>query len=211
MNNQELIRIVVKEELVAMTQHRDEAIILNQFLYWTPKTKTFKQFIEEESNQDTAEFSWIYKKAEDLKDELLMVDTNVKTVRKYLNNLVEKGYLLRRRNPFYKYDKTYQYRVNVKHIMFELNTLGYEVVSIEAFFKNKNAIKKSSFANSDEDVSHLGYTEMTKIPFEEDNLDVGVEISHFDKSETPTAIPDINTETITKKYNSNKEIKQFTC
>lgn len=212
MKNQELIRIVIKEELVLMTRHRDEAIILNQFLYWTPKTITFKKFIEEEeSNQDTADFGWIYKKAEDLKDELLMIDTNVKTVRKYLNSLVEKGYLLRRRNPFHKYDKTYQYRINLKQIVFELNSLGYEVADLEKFFKNKKAIKKSSLAKGDEDVRLLGTTEITKVQFEDDNLDVGGEISHFDKSKTTSAITDINSEIINQENITNIEIKEENC
>ncbi|MGE7696685.1 hypothetical protein ACQKNC_21750 [Lysinibacillus sp. NPDC094177] len=209
MNNKNLKRSVIKEELVLITKHRDEAAILNQFLYWTPKIRDSEKFIEEEKNgQETANFGWIYKKADDVKDELMMVDTNVKTVRKYLNSLVEKGYLLRRRNPFHKYDNTYQYRINLKHLVFELNALGHELEGFEEFSKNNNAIKKISFVTQDEEgleAEHLGNTEMTKMQFEDDILDVGEELSHFGTSKMTLAIPDINTKIINKEYNSNKE------
>lgn len=41
MNKKEevIMRSVNKEELVLLTMSRDEAAILNQFLYWTLKTK----------------------------------------------------------------------------------------------------------------------------------------------------------------------------
>lgn len=51
---------------------------------------------------ESFEGGWIYKTAEELKNDLLMIDTNVKTIRKYLRSLVEKGFLLRRNNPDWK-------------------------------------------------------------------------------------------------------------
>jgi len=41
-----------------------------------------------------------------------MIDTNVKTIRKYLKSLVDKGFLFRRRNPDWKADRNYKYIVN---------------------------------------------------------------------------------------------------
>lgn len=133
-----LLRSVIKEELVILTMHRDEAAILNQFLYWTPRTKTYDQFLSEESarmQQEVNEFEggWIYKAAEELKNELLMIDTNLKTIRKYLKNLVDKGFLLRRNNPMWKVDRTYQYRVNLRKIIDDLNLIGHQLEGFEEF------------------------------------------------------------------------------
>lgn len=137
-----LLRSVIKEELVILTKHRDEAAILQQFLYWTPRSKNYDQFLIEETirmkQQDLKDFDggWIYKTAEELKNELLMIDTNVKTVRKYLKNLVEKGFLLRRKNPEWKVDRTYQYRINLRKLVNEVNNIGHHVEGFEQFSLN---------------------------------------------------------------------------
>lgn len=46
-------------------------------------------------------------------------------MRRYLDQLVRKGWLNQRRNPVYKWDKTFQYRVNVQKIQSDLQKMGY--------------------------------------------------------------------------------------
>lgn len=180
-------RVVIKEELVHLTQHRDEAVILNQFLYWTPRTSDYSKFVKEEaSDTGVTDCGWIYKKAEELMEELLMIDTNVKTVRKYLKNLVDKGYLLRRRNPVNKYDKTYQYRINLKSLINDLTKLGYGLEGFEQCMIVQNIVTKQ-----------IGSPEVTISFSEADKMDVS-------KSKNTTAIPEITN----KEYISNKEKKE---
>jgi hypothetical protein len=50
-----LKRVVIKEELVALTGDIIEAIILNQFLYWSERVEDFDKFIMEE--KETAGFT----------------------------------------------------------------------------------------------------------------------------------------------------------
>ena len=50
---------------------------------------------------------------------------SVPTIRKYIKQLVEKGYLIQRRNPKYKWDKTMQYRVDLYKVQLDLGKLGY--------------------------------------------------------------------------------------
>lgn len=133
-----LLRSVIKEELVILTMHRDEAAILQQFIYWTSRCNSYQVFLTEETlrmQQELLEVEggWIYKTAEQLKHELLMIDTNVKTVRKYLKSLVEKGFLFRRKNPKWKVDRTYQYRINLRKVVDELNELGHHLEGFEQF------------------------------------------------------------------------------
>src|SRR5690606_23982662 len=69
---------------------------------------------------------WIYKKAEDLAEETMM-NVSKTTMGKYLDKLVEKGWLEKRRNPHLPLDKTYQYRVNISKIQRDLLALGYNL------------------------------------------------------------------------------------
>ena len=128
-----LKRVVIKEELVELTGDYRPAIILNQMLYWTERMFDTDNYIREEKtralNNDTEinimeSKGWIYKTAEDLNEEL-MVGMSTPTIRKYIKQLVEQGYLVQRKNPKYKWDKTIQYRVDLYKIQLDLGKLGY--------------------------------------------------------------------------------------
>jgi hypothetical protein len=128
-----LKRVVIKEELVALTGDIIEAIILNQFLYWSERVEDFDRFIMEEKERAQANGinlnfpltnGWIYKKISELKDETMLTDSE-KTIRRKVQNLVEKGFLQERQNPMYKWDKTLQYRVNLTYIAKKLHEIGY--------------------------------------------------------------------------------------
>lgn len=140
MNINKLKRVVIKEEYVAITGDMMEAIILNQFVYWSERSKDFDKFIKEEKERfkkfgnNTAEdepnmdltFGWIYKKAVELKDEIMSTDSE-KTINRKLTSLVKKGFLDRRNNPKIKYDRTYQYRVNFENIIIAMVEKGYMI------------------------------------------------------------------------------------
>ncbi|WFD09765.1 DnaD domain-containing protein [Tepidibacter hydrothermalis] len=130
-----LRKVVIKEEYIAITGEMLEAILLNQMIYWSEKVQDFDKFINEENervkqykekNELIQELNngWIYKKASELKEELMDIASE-KTINRKLDNLVEKGYLDRRRNPKYKYDRTYQYRVNFMNLIKALFEKGY--------------------------------------------------------------------------------------
>ena len=128
-----LKRVVIKEELVALTGDFRPAIILNQFIYWIERMKDTDRYILEEKERASKEQlevsidesnGWIYKTAEELNEEL-MVGMSKATIGKYINQLVEAGYLDKRNNPKYKWDKTLQYRVNLVKVQKDLAKLGY--------------------------------------------------------------------------------------
>lgn len=157
---EKLKRAVIKEELVAITGDYIEAIILGQMMYWAERVNDFDLFIKEE-NERVIKYSvgeeqpqlkellhgWIYKKASELKDEIMLPDSE-KTVNRKLCSLVEKGYLERRNNPVIKYDRTYQYRVNYENIFTEMIKKGYMpqdyTVSLQFIYNVlKSVIEKS--------------------------------------------------------------------
>jgi hypothetical protein len=89
---------------------------------------------------------WIYKKADELAQELLGI-TSDKTIRRRIKDLVEKGWLEERRNPNYKWDRTWQYHVNIKKIQFDLFEKGLflEGYSVQFdFTKRQNDLWKET-------------------------------------------------------------------
>ncbi|MBL8027471.1 MAG: hypothetical protein JNL74_13710, partial [Fibrobacteres bacterium] len=130
---------LIRKELVALTGNHTHAVILNQLLYWTQKTKDFSLMLGEEKNRaratgdfpqkDSTQYGWIYKTANDLVEEtMLHIDRT--TLRRYLKLLVKQKWLFERSNPQNKWNKTIQYRVNVQKIQEDLMTLGLSLSEI---------------------------------------------------------------------------------
>ncbi|MEK3977885.1 hypothetical protein MKY37_02205 [Psychrobacillus sp. FSL K6-2836] len=146
MKEKKLKRAVIREELIAVTKNLFGAVILNQLLYWTKRVKDYEQFATEEINriQNPDEnmnqnllYGWIYKKADELREETMLC-CNENTIRNHLKMLVTKGYLDQRNNSKHKWDRTYQYRVNLKKLMEDLNTLQFHLEGFETFYRNSN-------------------------------------------------------------------------
>lgn len=183
-----LKRCVIKEEFVALTGDFKKAVVLNQMIYWSERVRDFDKFIEEEKNRaamhqvdpQNKELTngWIYKKAEELSQET-MLGISKNTMGRILEYLVSKGWLDRRRNPRYNYDKTYQYRVNIIKIQKDLLYIGYHLEGYKIHIECQNDTRESS-----DDTS---------------SVKMGLEVSkndlqcHFD-----TAIPEITTESTSK-------------
>lgn len=126
-----LKRVVIREELQVLTGHWLKALILNQFLHWSERTKDADKYIREESDRLQLRdmpiqltHGWIYKKADQLNNEL-MVDMSVATIRKYIKELVADGYLDERSNPKHSWDRTLQYRPNFIKILMGCLEQGY--------------------------------------------------------------------------------------
>lgn len=210
-----LLRSVIKEELVILTMHRDEAAILQQFLYWTPRCNSYQLFLTEETlrmHQELLEFEggWIYKTAEQLKHELLMIDTNVKTVRKYLKNLIDKGFLIRRKNPDWKVDRTYQYRINLRKLADELNAKGHHLDGFEQF--SINIIEPPVYYLYHRDQGHwistgLSETNSQKETLDNENLDVDLPKKVFPTGKKSLTIPEITSKITNKEHLTNNTLE----
>lgn len=141
-----LKKVVVREEFVALTGDFREAIILGQFIYWSQRTSDFdkyiaeenariEKFLNEEDQQEKLEPTngWIYKTATELGEECMLI-TKTKgksgqigdnTILGYIDNLIKNGWIEKRNNPKYKWDKTMQYRVNLIKVFGDLLDIGY--------------------------------------------------------------------------------------
>lgn len=132
MNANKIRKSVIREDLLAITGDYRKAIILNQFIYWSERVSDADKFIEKENEiaqsngEETRElfYGWMYKSADEMADEI-MLGLSASQVRKYIGSLVDMGYLSKRNNPKYKWDRTLQYRVNLVNIAKDLKEKGY--------------------------------------------------------------------------------------
>jgi len=135
MSERELRRIPLKEEFVALTGDYIKAIILAQLEYWQKRAREFDKFLQEEKERNKREgvdinvnltHGWIYKSAQDLSRET-MLGLSKSRIRSHLKQLIDMGYVKERPNPYYKWDRTMQYRLDLVKIKADLNKLGYEL------------------------------------------------------------------------------------
>lgn len=145
--NGKLRTSVVREGLVVLTGSNRLAQILNQFLYWSERVSDIDRYLREEwerskqsgiSFQPALTHGWIYKAARELKDEI-MLDESEQIIRKDIKQLVEWGYLHERDNPAHKWDRTRQYRVDLLKIQEDLDELGYALDEYPLFRRNEQA------------------------------------------------------------------------
>ena len=167
-----LKRVVIKEELVELTGDFRPALILNQFIYWSERMYDADKYIMEEKeralkedlivNIDESKW-WIYKTAEELSEEI-MTGMSKSTVGRYIKQLVEKGYLIQRRNPKYKWDKTYQYRVNLYKIQLDLGKMGYVLEGYKLLPNIKIVEEIESVEEAEEIIEDIKENENKKTP-----------------------------------------------
>ncbi|MBP9776868.1 MAG: hypothetical protein KBD36_03385 [Alphaproteobacteria bacterium] len=138
---------LIRNELATLTGKHAHAVILNQLLYWTQRTKDFHLMLEEEKKKsgaksDSPQYGWIYKTASDLVAEtMLSIDRT--TIRRYVQCLIAKGWIQTRVNPQSRWDRTTQYRVNVKKIQEDLIALGHKLSEL-AFCGVEEALSRES-------------------------------------------------------------------
>ena len=134
---------VLREELVKLTKDSNKAIVLNQFIYWSERTKTARNFVKEEmirvqqytdkDDADVLEYlaedlkqGWIYKAANELIDDTMLTVSKA-TMTRIIKDLLDNGWIMKRKNPRYNGDNTPQYRVNLMKIQIDLYELGYSL------------------------------------------------------------------------------------
>lgn len=137
MEAKRLKRVVIKEEIFAVTGDTISAIILGQFLYWQDRVRDFDKFIEEEKNRKAANGEilevqltngWMYKTAKELIDECMLNISEV-TARRYIQKLIDSNFIDCRKNPNNKWDRTLQYRVNLDFLINAIKEKDYDGLS----------------------------------------------------------------------------------
>jgi len=123
------MKVVIREDLVALTMDYRAAVILNQLIYWTRRVHDFDKFIQEEYNRNPEcnvayRYGWIIKTAQDLADET-MLGLSRQTIRSILKSLIEVGFIEESYLEDNKWDKSTKYRLNLVNLQESLFKLGY--------------------------------------------------------------------------------------
>lgn len=172
MRMQPLKRVVIKEELVALTGDITKSIVLNQLIYWSERVRDVSAYKKQENARRLAmmgyefdfdkelltdlQYGWIYKSAQEMADEIMMSGSRV-MVSRIFKEFEKNGWVISRRNPKNKMDKTKQYRVDIVQIQKDLYELGYNLEGYPLYEPANNAVgvdgdNTVSFENSDENV-----------------------------------------------------------
>lgn len=150
-------KAVIREDLLSITNDYRKAIILNQFIYWSERVSDADKFIQKENEiaksngEEERElfYGWIYKTAEELADEV-MLGLSASQIRRYISDLVNMGYISKRNNPKYKWDRTLQYRVNLVNIAKDLKKNGYPLSDYKIEIpENEKTITHSCVINNE--------------------------------------------------------------
>lgn len=186
MEAKKLKRVVIKEEIYAVTGDTISAIILGQFLYWQDRVRDFDKFIEEEKSRKAANGEmldvqltngWMYKTAKELIDECMLNISEV-TARRYIQKLIDSNFIDCRKNPNNKWDRTLQYRVNLDFLINSIKDKGYDGLSDYKLQKEYMKLQnEDSYQKNEEAIPKTTYRDYNQI--EKENEDK----SSFEKKE----------------------------
>ena len=118
-------RVIVKEEIVAITGDMNLAIVLSQILDLSKcvnKNDDLKNGVTLELDGCDV---WMSITANNLLDKCLL-NMSDRSMRAYLNKLCDMGFISSRRNPLCKFDTTMQYMVNFDCILKAIIAKGYD-------------------------------------------------------------------------------------
>lgn len=141
--------ILIREELITLTGDPRTAAILGQFLYWCQRVPDFDLYMEEEkkssSNCKVFQHGWFNKTTHEFMEETMLCGS-IMTFHRYLNFLVDRGWIQSRIDPHNKWDRSTQYRVNLRKSCGDLREHGYNPPGFaKAHFAEE---KKSDFGRS---------------------------------------------------------------
>lgn len=182
-------KVVIREDLLSIVKNYKEAIILHQFIYWSERIEDADKFLEREneiarengSDEREPFYGWIYKSAEELSDEI-MLGLSASQTRKYISNLIDYGFIQKRNNPKYKWDRTLQYKVNLVNIARALKANGYPLsdYKIDIPENNESSIAHQCAINAPQNENQIVSgneaipeitTETTIIDYQTENTD----------------------------------------
>ena len=187
---QPLKRVVIKEELVALTGDITKSIVLNQLIYWSERVRDVSAYKKQENARRLAmmgyefdfdkelltdlQYGWIYKSAQEMADEIMMSGSRV-MVSRIFKEFEKNGWVISRRNPKNKMDKTKQYRVDIVQIQKDLYELGYNLEGYPLYEPANKSEETDSdntidFENSSENVQpRIVQNEQSNVHSEQSN------------------------------------------
>jgi hypothetical protein len=131
-------KAVLREDMMELTQDVTQALVLGQMLYWTKTLDKVNDWLFEENKrlaevelpQHEYNYGWIYKSAREMRDDLMNAFSE-DAIQRAFSALVTKGVLMKRNNPFVRYDRKLQYRIDIVFLRRLLKDRGYEMTDFQ--------------------------------------------------------------------------------
>ena len=137
----QLQRVVIKEELLALTGKHFDASLLNNLIFWAGivekmdtnlknqirqmEARNTKQTVIDKKKKQIRK-GWFYKTGDEILSELMGWGSG-STISRTIDSFVKKGWMEKGNNPdpTQQWDRTKWYRVNIAKIASDLHELGY--------------------------------------------------------------------------------------
>lgn len=207
--------VVIREEFITLTGNPLIAAVLNQLVYWSQRVTNFELFLREEKastpkGRSSFQHGWFYKTTSELIEETMLCVTPV-TLRRYLTFIEERGWIKTRINPQNKWDRTTQYRVNLRKLCRDLEGKGYALPGLlknefssklqNGSFEEKKTKKHKYSREVENDLSKLN-----KCSYEEEEKD-----HSNDEKLTSQMENNLTSNTEITTENTSKDHTQRTC
>lgn len=215
---------ICRESLFELTGGLAAAIVLNQFIYWAKckaeadamYAKEIKAYENEHGELDfKLTYGWVYKSADELAEET-MLGISRTSIRRIVKQLVDKGYIMERRNPNYTWDRTYQYNVNFVLIQRDLLKLGYSLdgytigrsINLNASNKEAESIvpesKNIERTKANNRMSIREQSNVQKSTFKDSKIDIQM---YANERAIPEITTEITTENKEREYRESAELQ----
>lgn len=194
------VKICSKADSYKRADRYCAALLLSQFEYWmnvkmpNKKQAEFENKLAEKEDLEPSqnEDLWVWKTQDDLTEELFDMYSS-KKIGHSLQWLVDNKLLLRRKNPKYKWDNTYQYIINTKKVQKKIN----DQISLNSSNSNMPGTQTKNVSTEGDNMSD---SRPTNVSYEADKC-----LSH--KRQMSETIPESTTK-ITSKNRTFSPAKQ---
>ncbi|MBQ6446636.1 MAG: hypothetical protein IJJ10_04115 [Bacillus sp. (in: Bacteria)] len=156
----ELQRVVIKEELVALTGKHFDAALLNNLIFWAGITEKMDNNLKSQITQMEARKTkqsiidkkkkkirngWFYKTGDELLFEIMNWGS-ASTISRAINNFVKQGWVEKGNNPdpTKKWDRTTWYKMNLTKIASDLHELGYALEGYTLAQKQEEIVEEKT-------------------------------------------------------------------
>lgn len=156
----ELQRVVIKEELVALTGKHFDAALLNNLIFWAGITEKMDNNLKLQITQMEARKTkqsiidkkkkkirngWFYKTGDELLFEIMNWGS-ASTISRSINNFVKQGWVEKGNNPdpTKKWDRTTWYKMNLTKIASDLHELGYALEGYTLAQKQEEIVEEKT-------------------------------------------------------------------
>lgn len=131
-------KAVLREDLMVLTGDLCQSMVLGQMIYWTKTLDKINDWLFEENKrlaesdipQHDYNYGWIWKSAREMKEDLMNAFSE-DAIQRAFTALTNKGILMKRNNPFVRYDRKLHYRVDLVLLRRLLRERGFEMTDFQ--------------------------------------------------------------------------------